>query len=35
MATTSIDIRKGGSNDRAMAKPEAVRRIKSYSAVYG
>ena len=35
MATTSIDIRKGGSNNRAMAKPEAVRRIKSYSAVNG
>ena len=35
MATASIDIRKGGSNNRAMAEPEAVRRIKSYSAVNG
>jgi len=30
-----IDIRSGGSNNRAMAKPEAVRRIKSYSAANG
>ena len=30
-----IDIRRGGSNNRAMAKPEAVRRIKSYSAANG
>ena len=30
-----IDIRGGGSNNRAMAKPEAVRRIKSYSAANG
>ena len=30
-----IDIRWGGSNNRAMAKPEAVRRIKSYSAANG
>ena len=32
---TRIDIRWGGSNNRAMAKPEAVRRIKSYSATNG
>ena len=31
----SIDFRWGGSNNRAMAKPEAVRRIKSYSAANG
>jgi hypothetical protein len=31
----SIDFRWGGSNNRAMAKPEAVRRIKSYSATNG
>ena len=31
----SIDIRFGGSNNRAMTKPEAVRRIKSYSAANG
>jgi len=31
----SIDIRGSGSNNRAMAKPEAVRRIKSYSAANG
>lgn len=31
----SIDIRRGGSNNRAMTKPEAVRRIKSYSAANG
>jgi len=31
----SIDIRESGSNNRAMAKPEAVRRIKSYSAANG
>jgi hypothetical protein len=30
-----IDIRGSGSNNRAMAKPEAVRRIKSYSAANG
>lgn len=30
-----IDIRGGRSNNRAMAKPEAVRRIKSYSAANG
>lgn len=30
-----IDNRRGGSNNRAMAKPEAVRRIKSYSATNG
>src|SRR5579859_4478832 len=35
MAAISIDIRLGGSNNRAMAKPEAVRRIKSYSAANG
>jgi hypothetical protein len=34
-ATTSIDIRSGGSNNRAMAKPAVVRRIKSYSATNG
>jgi hypothetical protein len=33
MAGGSIDIRLSGSNNRAMAKPEAVRRIKSYSAL--
>jgi hypothetical protein len=32
---TSIDFRQGDSNNRAMAKPEAVRRIKSYSAANG
>ena len=31
----SIDFRWGGSNNRAMTKPEAVRRIKSYSAANG
>jgi hypothetical protein len=31
----SIDIRESGSNNRAMAKPEAVRRIKSYSVANG
>jgi len=30
-----IDIRRDGSNNRAMAKPDAVRRIKSYSAANG
>jgi hypothetical protein len=30
-----IDIRLGGSNNRAMARPEAVRRVKSYSAANG
>jgi len=35
MAATSIDIRRSGSNNRAMTKPEAVRRIKSYSAANG
>jgi hypothetical protein len=35
MAATSIDIPRRGSNNRAMAKPEAVRRIKSYSAANG
>ena len=35
MAATSIDIRRSGSNNRAMSKPEAVRRIKSYSAANG
>ena len=32
---TSIDFRYGDSNNRAMTKPEAVRRIKSYSAANG
>lgn len=31
----SIDIRGSGSNNRAMTKPETVRRIKSYSAANG
>jgi hypothetical protein len=35
MALTSIDFRGGGSNNRAMAKPDAVRRIKSYFAASG
>jgi hypothetical protein len=35
MAGLSIDFRFGDSNNRAMAKPEAVRRIKSYSAANG
>ena len=35
MARLVIDIRRVGSNNRAMAKPEAVRRIKSYSAANG
>src|ERR1700756_3952775 len=35
MAGVWIDNRKGGSNNRAMTKPEAVRRIKSYSAANG
>ena len=35
MAATSIDNRGEGSNNRAMARPEAVRRIKSYSAANG
>jgi hypothetical protein len=35
MAGLSIDFRLGDSNNRAMAKPEAVRRIKSYSAANG
>src|SRR5246127_1527317 len=35
MAGVWIDNRRGGSNNRAMAKPEAVRRIKSYSAANG
>jgi hypothetical protein len=35
IAATLIDIRGGGSNNRAMAKTEAVRRIKSYSAANG
>jgi hypothetical protein len=30
-----IDILGSGSNNRAMTKPEAVRRIKSYSAANG
>jgi hypothetical protein len=30
-----IDFRWSGSNNRAMAKPEAVGRIKSYSAANG
>jgi hypothetical protein len=34
-ATTSIDIHLGGFNNPAMAKPGAVRRIKSYSAANG
>src|SRR5258708_19978720 len=34
-AVVSIDIRESGSNNRAMARPEAVRRIKSYSAANG
>jgi hypothetical protein len=34
-ANRQIDFRRGGSNNRAMAKPEAVRRIKSYSAANG
>jgi hypothetical protein len=35
MAGLSIDIPGSGFNNRAMAKPEAVRRIKSYSAANG
>jgi len=35
MARLAIDFRRGASNNRAMAKPEAVRRIKSYSAANG
>src|ERR1700756_4611342 len=35
MAGVWIDNRRGGSNNRAMTKPEAVRRIKSYSAANG
>ena len=35
MGAIAIDIRWDGSNNRAMAKPEAVRRIKSYSAANG
>jgi hypothetical protein len=35
MGAISIDFRWGGSNNRAMAKPEAMRRIKSYSAANG
>jgi hypothetical protein len=35
LGAISIDIRFGGSNNRAMAKPEAVRRIKSYSGANG
>jgi len=35
MAGVWIDIPWSGSNNRAMAKPEAVRRIKSYSAANG
>lgn len=35
LATTLIDIPQGDFNNRAMAKPEAVRRIKSYSAANG
>jgi hypothetical protein len=35
MTATSIDNRGDGSNNRAMTKPEAVRRIKSYSATNG
>jgi hypothetical protein len=31
----SIDFPRSGSNNRAMTKPEAVRRIKSYSAANG
>jgi hypothetical protein len=31
----SIDFRESGFNNPAMAKPEAVRRIKSYSAANG
>ena len=31
----SIDFRWGGSNNRAMTKPEAVRRVKSYSTANG
>jgi hypothetical protein len=34
-ANRQIDFRRDGSNNRAMAKPEAVRRIKSYSAANG
>jgi hypothetical protein len=34
-ALPSVDIGRSGSNNRAMAKPEAVRRIKSYSAADG
>ena len=33
--TAAIDNHRGGSNNRAMTKPEAVRRIKSYSAANG
>jgi hypothetical protein len=32
MTGGSIDIRWSGSNNRARATPEAVRRIKNYSA---
>ena len=35
MAGVWIDITWSGSNNRAVAKPESVRRIKSYSAVNG
>ena len=35
MTAVWIDNRRGGSNNPAMAKPEAVRRIKSYSAANG
>jgi len=33
--TAAVDNRRGSSNNRAMAKPEAVHRIKSYSAADG
>ncbi len=32
---TRIDFQRGGSNNPGMAKPEVVRRIKSYSAANG
>jgi hypothetical protein len=35
MTHLSIDIRSAASNNRAMAKPEAMRRTKSYSAANG
>jgi hypothetical protein len=35
LAAIQIDIRVSRSNNRAMTKPEAVRRIKTYSAANG